>query len=242
LQFLGLCFLNFYLSLKQIVTFRVEKTELVRQLVFIAYESLPMILVLTCVSSLIITVNTATELIKYGGRELIGAAITLSNLQEITPIFIAFAITARCGTAFTAEIATMKISDQLDALKIMKIDQLYYLMTPKLFAIILLTPFVLAISALVSMVSGMLMANYAIKLEYFEFLDSAWRYASLKEYFYPLIKAEIFNIYTVVVCVTCALTAGDSSKDVGIATSRASTAVLIGVVIINGFLTPIMYH
>jgi phospholipid/cholesterol/gamma-HCH transport system permease protein len=129
LQFLGLCFLNFYLSLKQIVTFRVEKTELVRQLVFIAYESLPMILVLTCVSSLIITVNTATELIKYGGRELIGAAITLSNLQEITPIFIAFAITARCGTAFTAEIATMKISDQLDALKIMKIDQLYYLMS-----------------------------------------------------------------------------------------------------------------
>ena len=70
MQFLGLCFLNFYLSLKQILTFRVEKTELVRQLVFIAYESLPMILVLTCVSSLIITVNTATELIKYGGRSL----------------------------------------------------------------------------------------------------------------------------------------------------------------------------
>jgi len=242
LQFLGLCFLNFYLSLKQILRLRIEKTELVRQLVFIAYESLPMILVLTSVSSLIITVNTATELSKYGGRELIGAAITLSNLQEITPIFIAFAITARCGTAITAEIATMKISDQLNALKVMRIDVLYYLLTPKLLAVILLTPFVLSLSALVSMISGMLMANYAIKLEYFEFLDSAWKYASMKEYLYPLIKAEIFNIYTIVTCVSFALVCGDSSKDVGIATSRASTAVLIGVVIINGFLTPIMYH
>lgn len=226
----------------QIIKSRIERGELVRQIVFIAYESLPMILVLTCFSSLIITVNTATELAKYGGRELIGAAITLSNLQEITPIFISFAIMARCGTAFTAEIATMKISDQINALQIMKVDPLYYLFTPRLLAVILVTPFILAISAFVSSISGMIMANISIKLEYVEFLDSAWRYATMKEYFYPLLKTEIFNIFMITVVLTTALSCGNSSKDVGLATSRASTAVIIGVVIINGFLTPILYH
>ena len=114
---------------------------------------------------MIITVNTATELAKYGGRELIGAAITLSNLQEITPIFISFAIMARCGTAFTAEIATMKISDQINALKIMS-DRSFILftyteITCNYFEV---TPFILAISAFVSTVSGMIMANISIKV------------------------------------------------------------------------------
>ena len=64
----------------------------------------------------------------------------------------------------------------------------------------------------------------------------------LKEYLYPLLKTIIFNIFMIIVVVTTALTCGNSSKDVGLATSRASTAVIIGVVIINGFLTPIFYH
>ena len=242
MNFIGLCLFNLYCSFKQICKARIEQGELIRQMVFIAYESLPMILVLTSVSSLIITVNTATELAKYGGRELIGAAITLSNLQEITPIFIAFAIMARCGTAFTAEIATMKISDQVNALKIMKIDPLYYLLTPRLLAMVLVSPFVLAISAFFSTISGMIMANISIKLEYTEFLDSAWRYATLKEYLYPLLKTELFNIFMITVVVSIALTCGNSSKEVGLATSRASTMVIIGVVIINAFLTPILYH
>ncbi|MCH2226342.1 MAG: ABC transporter permease [Candidatus Caenarcaniphilales bacterium] len=228
--------------MKKIFQGKIDKGELVRHIVFIAFESLPMILVLTSVSSLIITVNTATELEKYGGRELIGAAITLSNLQEITPIFIAFAIMARCGTAYTAEIASMKISDQINALQIMKVDPLYYLLTPRLLAIILITPFILAISAFCSTIAGMLMANISIKLEYVEFLDSAWRYATMKEYLYPLVKTIIFNVFMVIVVVSTALSCGKSSKDVGLATSRASTMVIIGVVVLNGFLTPILYH
>ena len=149
---------------------------------------------------------------------------------------------ARCGTAYTAEIASMKISDQINALQIMKVDPLYYLLTPRLLAIILITPFILAISAFCSTIAGMLMANISIKLEYVEFLDSAWRYATMKEYLYPLVKTIIFNVFMVIVVVSTALSCGKSSKDVGLATSRASTMVIIGVVVLNGFLTPILYH
>jgi phospholipid/cholesterol/gamma-HCH transport system permease protein len=240
INFIGFCIYNFLESIKQIFSNRIENTQFVKEAVFIAYESLPMILVLTAVSSMIITVNTATELVRYGGRELIGGAVSISNLQEITPIFIAFALAARCGTAITAEIATMKVTEQLNALYIFRIDRLYYLLTPKILAALLLSPFIYMMSCIVSLLAGMIMCYFLVDLEFYEFLESAWKFTKLHEFYKPLLKTEIFTMYTIVVCVSLALRCENNSKAVGLVTSFASTLSIIGVVIINGFLTSIL--
>lgn len=220
---------------------KIDFGQLRKELIFIGYECLPMILALTAITSMIITINTAVELNNRGGRELVGSLIAVADLREILPLFIAFAIAARCGTAITAEIATMKVTEQIDALKMMRVDPLQYLMAPKLLAAILLSPFLVAIASFASIFAGVLVAKLAIGLEAVQFLDQAWKEISLKEYFYPLLKTVIFSVYAISMNVTYGLDCRGGAKDVGLATSQATATAMVGIIIIDGFLTPILY-
>lgn len=241
IELFGSAVLYFFSALKYIFSFKINIKQLVNNLVFLGYESLAMILILSAIATMILTLNTSIELNNQGGRELVGALIAIANLREIIPIFIAFAIAARCGTAFTAEISTMKVTEQIDVLRVLRIDPVYYLLAPVLLAVFLLSPFLLSITSITSIVAGMLVAKLSIGLECSEFLDSAWATLSLKEYYYPLIKTIIFSIYALTVNITMGLNCSGGAREVGMTTTRATALVIVGIIVIDGILTLILY-
>ena len=228
-------------SLGMIFKNRILWKEFVAKATLIGYESLPMILILTAIATTILTLNTSVELVNQGGRELIGALIILADLREIVPIFIAFGIAARCGTAFTAEVSTMKVTEQIDVLKVLKIDPIYYLLAPAILAAILLAPLLLAITAVTSVFVGMSVAKLSVSLEMGEFLSSAWKVVDLKDYFFPLIKTEIFVIYTILVNIVMGLMCEGGAREVGLTTTKATAIVVMGVILLDGILTPLLY-
>ncbi len=232
-------------KLKQALGFilrgKIDSAQFRRQFVFIGYECLPMVIALTALASMILTVNIAVELNSRGGRELIGALISAADLREILPLFTAFAIAARCGTAITAEIASMKVTEQVDVLRVMKVDPIYYLLSPKLLATFLLGPLLVAIALITSMVSGLVISWASIGLEPIQFLDQAWRELSLKEYFYPLLKTEIFTLYAILISVSYGLDCKGGARDVGIATTEATAMIMVAIIVLDGILTAILY-
>lgn len=231
----------FIKSLKMIFARRIPVKETVNKASLIGYESLPMIIILIAIGTSILTLNTSVELVKQGGRDLIGALIVLANLREIVPIFIAFGIAARCGTAFTAEVSTMKVSDQIDVLKVLKIDPVYYLLVPAIFSVIILAPLLLSISIVVSIFAGMSVAKLSVNLEMTEFLSSAWKVLSMKDYLYPLIKTEIFCIYAVLVNIVMGLMCEGGAREVGMTTTKATAMVVLGIILLDGVLTSLLY-
>lgn len=241
LELLGSAMLYLWKSFLYIFRGAIHKEQLVSRLVFLGYESILMVIALCALATMILTYNTGVELTHHGGRELVGALVAMADLREIIPIFIGFAIAARCGTALTAEISTMKVSEQIDVLRVLKIDPIYFLLSPTLFAVIVLAPLILAIAIITSLFSGMLVAKSAIGIEFTEFLESAWRYLGLKEYFYPLIKTEIFCIYSLLINITMGLNCAGGAKEVGEATTRATALVIVGIVVLDGFLTPLLF-
>lgn len=241
LNLIGLLAKNFYFSLLYLIKFRIQKREFIQQLIFIGYESLPMALVLSSLASMILTLNTALELNNHGGRELVGALTAISNQREILPLFVAFGIAARCGTSMTAEISTMKVTEQIDVLKVLRIDPLYYLLVPRILAVVLLMPFIIAIATLVNFLASMLVAKYSINIEFATFLDSAKKAIDLKEYFFPLIKAEIFGVYAVLMSVSMGLSVSGGAKEVGLTTTLSTAYVIVGIIILNSVITPVLY-
>jgi phospholipid/cholesterol/gamma-HCH transport system permease protein len=241
LEILGSAFLYLLKSFKYIIHGEVQKEQLVSRLLFIGYESILMVVALCSLASMILTYNTAIELTKHGGRELVGALVAIADLREIIPTFIGFAIAARCGTALTAEVSTMKVTEQIDALKVLRIDPIYFLLAPTVLAIILLSPFILAIASMVSMFAGMLVAKLVVNLEFAEFLESAWGNIGLKEYFYPLIKVEVFCLYALLINITMGLNCSGGAKEVGLTTTKATALVIVGIVILDGFLTTLLF-
>ncbi len=241
IEILGSAILYLLKSFRYIIRGEIQKEQLVSKLLFIGYESILMVIALCSLASMILTYNTAIELTKHGGRELVGALIALADLREIIPTFIGFAIAARCGTALTAEISTMKVTEQIDVLRVLRIDPLYFLLAPTVLATILLAPFILAIASMVSMFAGMLVAKLVINLEFAEFLESAWSNIGLKEYFYPLIKTEVFCLYALLISITMGLNCSGGAKEVGLTTTKATALVVVGIVILDGFLTPLLF-
>lgn len=237
----GLACKNLLEALKLIIKGQIEFDQFKRNLIFIGYECLPIIIALTCVSCMIMTLNTATELNNFGGRELIGPLVSVSNLREILPMFIAFAIAARCGTAMAAEISTMKVTEQIDALKVMNAGPIYFIVAPRLLATICIIPFLLAIASILSTYSGMLIAKLITNLEFEYFLETAWKAISIKEYTYPLIKTEIFSVFSILVNISLGLACRGGAREVGITTTTATAIVMIGIIVLDGILTPLLY-
>ncbi len=228
-------------ALVYIVKGKIDLGQLRKQMVFIGYECLPMVIALTALASMILTVNISVELNSRGGRELIGALISAADLREILPLFTAFAIAARCGTAITAEIASMKVTEQVDVLRVMKVDPIYYLLSPKLLATFLLGPLLVAIALITSLASGLFVAWASVGLEPVQFLEQAWRELSLKEYFYPLLKTEIFTLYAILTSVSYGLDCHGGAREVGIATTQATAMIMVAIIVLDGILTSILY-
>ncbi|MCE2929045.1 MAG: ABC transporter permease [Candidatus Caenarcaniphilales bacterium] len=241
LEIIGSAVLNLESSSKYITSNKIQPFQFVKYLVFLGYESLPMILILTGIATMILTLNTSIELSHQGGRELIGALICVANLREIVPIFTSFALAARCGTALTAEISTMKVTEQIDVLKVFKISPNYFLTTPVIWATALLIPFIVAMVIITSVISGMIVAKLTVQLEFTEFLDSAWKMLTLKEYFYPVLKTEIFTIFSMLINITMGFNCKGGAREVGLTTTRATSIVIVGIVILDGLLTPVLY-
>lgn len=238
---LGSAMLYLKEAFADIINGRIQKEQFVSRLVFIGYECLPMIILLTSLATMILTVNTAIELNSRGGRELVGSLIAMASMREIVPIFIGFAVAARCGTALTAEVSTMKVTEQIDALRVLKIRPVYYLLSPTLLAVLVLVPFILAIASLISIISGMVLSKYVVNIEFSQFMNSVWSVVSLQDYFLPLIKAEIFSLYALLMNITMGLDCNGGAREVGMATTRATALVIVGIVILNGFLTPLLF-
>lgn len=220
---------------------KVDLQQLRRQLVFIGYECLPMVIALTSIASMILSVNVAVELNSRGGRELIGALLAVADLREILPLFTAFAIAARCATAITAETASMKVTEQVDVLRVFNVDPIYYLLAPRILATILLGPLLVAIALIASLASALFVSWASVGLEPLQFLEQAWRELTLNEYFYPLLKTEIFTVYAILASVSYGLDCRGGAREVGIATTKATAMIMVAIIILDGILTAILY-
>lgn len=241
LEIIGASMLNLIKSCAYILRLKIPFDQFVSRMVFLGFESIPMVLILTSLASMILTLNTSIELAGRGGRELIGALIAISDMRELVPIFIAFAIVSRNGTALTAEIATMKVTEQVDVLRVLKIDPVYYLIAPAILSIVILAPILLALASVTSIFAGMIVSKMTVGLEFTEFLDSAWNQMSLKDFFYPLIKTELFSLFALVTNLTMGLNCSGDAKEVGEVTTRATALVMVGIIIIDGIVTPLLY-
>jgi phospholipid/cholesterol/gamma-HCH transport system permease protein len=129
-------------ALRSLLTRGVHGGDLVRQLSVIGAESIPISLLTVGFTGAILALYTADTLRTYGAADLVGGVVALSIVRETGPILVAVSIAARAGSAITAEIASMKVTEQIDALRSMAISPVEYLVVPRLLASLIMLPLV----------------------------------------------------------------------------------------------------
>jgi phospholipid/cholesterol/gamma-HCH transport system permease protein len=220
---------------------RVNLGHVLQQAAAIGFDSLPIALIISFIAGCVLALHAAEKFAMTGANAYVGALVALAMVREMAPIFTALAVGARAGTAISAEIANMAVTSQLDALKMMHISPLRYLMAPRVLACVICLPLITLWSEAIGIFGGMMTSKLSAGIQYSMFLDSVWLTLKWHDIEVSLIKAAIFGILLAGIAVTIGLNTRGGARNVGLATTQATVWTAITIIIADFFLTWIFF-
>lgn len=241
IDFIGECIINLVKSLKFIFSGRVGWKNTLIQSAIVGYDSLPISLIITLVSGSVLALQVSKQFVLTGAESYVGGLIAIAVAREMAPVFASLAIGARAGTAMAAEIGNMQVTEQIDALKTLKVDPIAYLIVPRLLAGFFMVPLITVLSQLVGILGGMIVAFTTVNIHPNRYLNSVWLYLNINDITYSIIKGAVFGVMITLVCSTHGLLTRGGAKEVGETTTRAAVWTALAILIFDYFLTWIFY-
>ena len=204
--------------------------DLIRQMSVIGVDSIPIALLTVGFSSAVLALYSTQTLITYGQGSLVGGIVALSIVRETGPILTGVALAARAGSAMTAEIGSMKVSEQIDALRSMAISPIEYLVVPRLLACIIMLPVVTICADVAGMIFGGIVAGtYGITTSVYTGSLRILLQPDGSDIWLGLIKTIVFGAIIAVVGCREGLETEGGATGVGQSTTRS---VVLGIVLI----------
>lgn len=221
---------------------RVHRRNTVEQMFAVGPDSLLIALLTAAFVGMVFTIQVSREFINLGAGSAVGGVLALSLARELAPVLTAVVIAGRVGSAFAAEIGTMRVTEQIDALYMLKTDPIDYLVIPRVIACCLMLPVLTVLSLVTGMVGGMFISNVLYGISQTVFLDSARNFLSPWDLCSAPIKGFFFGALIAVIGSSWGLTTTGGAKGVGQSTTTAVVTSLLAIFISNFFLSWIMFQ
>lgn len=221
---------------------KIHRRNTIEQMAAVGPESLLIALVTAAFVGMVFTVQVAREFINLGAGTAVGGVLALSLSRELAPVLTAVVIAGRVGSAFAAEIGTMRVTEQIDALLMLKTDPIDYLVIPRVIACCLMLPILTVLCLVTGMAGGLLVATNLYDISQSVFVDSARNFLKIWDLFSLAIKAFCFGGLIAVIGCSWGLTTTGGAKGVGQSTTTAVVTALLAIFIANFFLTWIMFQ
>ena len=190
---------------------------------------------------MVVAMESATPLKLTGGEIYVSTIVTLSAVRELGPVLVAFLLSGRVGSAIAAEIGTMKITEQIDALKTLAIDPIEYLVVPKFAAACLMLPVLTVMADTLQILGGYVIGTTTLNLNTSLFFFQAFRFVVPKDIVIGLLKAFVFGVIIVIVSSREGLFAEGGAKGVGRATTLAVVISLFMIIVADLVITALFY-
>lgn len=220
-------------TIKAIFKGELNFRELIEQCERFGISSLPITLSIVGMTTIIIVSQIAQEMVKQGGGNFVGALVSILMVRELGVIMSGFAIISMIGSSLASEIATMRVTEQIDALRTLKVNPFGYLFVPRILAGMIMMPFVVIISSFVGVIMGAMTSNLVAGLSYRSFFDSLWAGIYIKDLFVCIAKAFCFGGTISLISCAFGFYAKGGAKGVGLATTGAVVWSFVAIVIID---------
>lgn len=214
-----------------------DRRLLIEQMAIVGTDSLPLVTLIGSFTGAIAGLQATQLFYKFNLIELskpyIGSSIATVVFSELTPVLIALVIAGRVGGAIAAEIGTMKVSEQIDALEIMAIDKNRYLAMPRVIAAIIMMPVLAVYSNVVALFGGFILTMIKFDFSLFLYFDSVQRFFQLSEIFIGLLKCVAFGGVTALLGCHVGFRTTGGAEGVGKSTVRAFTLSASSILILD---------
>jgi phospholipid/cholesterol/gamma-HCH transport system permease protein len=214
----------------------------VEQMAAVGPDSLFIALLTAVFVGAVFTIQVAREFINFGAGNLVGGVLAVALTRELAPVLTAVVLAGRVGSAFAAEIGTMRVTEQIDALFILKTDPVDYLVIPRLLACCLMLPILTLLSLVTGILGGLIIATNVYDIADTVFLDSARNLLGIWDICSALIKASCFGLLIAIIGCSWGLTTTGGAKGVGQSTTTAVVTSLLIIFISNFFLSWLMFQ
>lgn len=214
---------------------------LLKQMEFIGIQSLPIIILTGAFTGMVFAFQSYIGFEQFGGEYLVGTVVALGMARELGPVIGSIMVTARAGSAMTAEIGTMRVTEQIDALSSIAVDPKQYLILPRVLAGIIIMPMLIVVDVFCGIVGGYFVGVHILDINKTLYVENMYRYTDLGDLYNGLIKAVVFGlILTLVGCYKGFYTTG-GSEGVGRATTESVVLSCVLILIFDYILTALMF-
>ncbi len=215
--------------------------ELVRQMFMVSIKSFGVVSLVALFTGMILSLQAGIELRDYGQEMRVGTLVSESMFREMGPFMAALILAACVGSAMAAELGTMAVSEELSALEIMSVNPVYYLVMPRILAMMIMCPALTIYTNIIGIIGGGAVAHSQLGVEWSVYYDYATMYLDMKEIMVGLLKSVVFAvIVSGVGCYQGVATKG-GAVGVGIATRRAVVISFLLIISVGYFITRSFY-
>lgn len=204
--------------------------------------SLPPVLLVSGFAGMIFTIQTARELVQFGAVSAVGGAFALAFCRELAPILSASIIAGQVGSAFAAEIGAMRVTDQIDALHMLRTDPIDYLVLPRVIACCLMTPLLTIFGLVTGILGGIFAASQFYQIAPEAFLDSVRSFLEPSDLWIVLLKGFIFGAIVAVNGCSWGLTTRGGAKEVGESATTAVVTTWVSIFMMDFFLSLLLFE
>ena len=221
---------------------KIHRRNTLQQMAAVGPDSLFIALLTAIFVGAVFTIQVAREFINFGAGNIIGGVLSVALTRELAPVLTAVVLAGRVGSAFAAEIGTMRVTEQIDAMLMLRTDPIDYLVIPRVLACCLMLPILTLLSLVTGMFGGLIIATNIYSLSDTVFLDSARNFLGIWDILSAMIKACCFGILIAVIGCSWGLTTTGGAKGVGQSTTTAVVTALLIIFVSNFFLSWLMFQ
>lgn len=248
----GRAFLGFLAGVGRLVLFTVSALShcvrpplyprlIGRQFVDIGYYSLPVVGLTALFTGMVLALQSYTGFTRFNAESAVATVVVLSVTRELGPVLAGLMVAGRIGAAIAAEIGTMRVTEQIDALSTLSTSPMKYLVVPRLLAGLLMLPCLVVVADLIGVFGGFIVSVYKLGFNQAVYLDATWRYLEVVDVVSGLVKAAVFGFLIALMGCYHGYHSRGGAQGVGAATTNAVVSASILILVFNYGITELFF-
>ena len=191
-------------------------------------------------SGIVMALQMARALTQYGAQGQVGSIVAITLVRELGPVLTAILVAGRNASGIASELGSMKVTEQIDAMRALGTDPIKKLVTPRVTATVFMLFFLSIISDLVGLAGGLMVAKLFLSLDARQYWANAWQVLVLQDVFMGLLKPTLFGFIIATVGCYYGMTARGGTQGVGRATTQAVVAASVFILVTDFFVTKLL--
>jgi len=222
---------------RRIFSRSLEVREIINQFYYLGIKSLSIANLTAVFTGMVLALQFGTSMARFGAKEYVGQVVAVSLLRELGPVLSGLMVGGRIGAGMTAELGSMKVTEQIDAIRVLGADPLSKLVVPRVIAATLIMPILVSIADIVGILGGLIISNLEFGITPLYYYQSIVEIVTMGDYWSGVAKATVFGFFIGLIACRQGFNTSGGTEGVGNATTQTVVITSVNTLIADLILT-----